>query len=76
MNRLHLKYWRKRRKLTIKELAKQAGMSTETIVKIEKYGHIPGKEVLDKLERALNVTTDELFSGPTSSYSFRGGKIA
>jgi transcriptional regulator with XRE-family HTH domain len=61
---LYLKYWRKRRKMTIDDLAAAAQMSTQTIVRIEKHDHVPTPAVFDKLEKALNVTTQQLYDGP------------
>lgn len=61
---LYLRYWRKRRKMTIDDLAAAAKMSTQTIVRIERYGHIPTPTVFDKLEKVLDVTTQQLYDGP------------
>ena len=65
--KLQLRYWRKRRKMTIDDLSAKAKMSTQTIIKIEKYGHIPTPTTLGKLEDALGVTTEQLFEGPGAS---------
>ncbi len=55
-----LRYWRKRRGLSIEKLAKDAHVSTITIQNIEKKGLIPRPDVLERLVRALNVALDEL----------------
>ena len=57
---VRLKYWRTLRALSIEDLAKQAGMSTQTIVNIEKYGKFPRPATLRKLSSTLGVSLDEL----------------
>jgi transcriptional regulator with XRE-family HTH domain len=55
-----LRYWRKRRGLSIEKLAKDAHVSTITIQNIEKKGLVPRPDVLERLIRALNIALDEL----------------
>jgi transcriptional regulator with XRE-family HTH domain len=55
-----LKYWRKRRGLSIEKLAKLAKVSTITIVRIEKAGLMPRPDVLKRLTTKLGITMDEL----------------
>jgi len=75
--KVKLKYWRKRRALSIEDLASKAKMSTQTIVNIEKYGTEPRPSTLRKLAETLGVTIDELLGEddsdePTSSLSGAG----
>ena len=58
--RVLLKYWRKRRGLSIERLAKDAKVSTITIQRIEKEGRMPRPDVLERLIKALNITLEEL----------------
>lgn len=59
--RVRLQYWRKRRAMTINHLAKVAGVSSSTIVKIENDPHyIPRPDVINKLAKHLTVSIDEL----------------
>jgi len=55
-----LKYWRKRRGMSIERLAKEAKVSTITIQKIEKENHMPRPDVLERLKDKLDVTMEEL----------------
>ncbi len=58
--RVLLKYWRKRRGLSIEKLAKDAKVSTVTIQRIEKEGRMPRPDVLERLIKTLNITLEEL----------------
>lgn len=57
-----LKYWRRRKGLTQHDLAREAGVSNQTIVNIEKYGKVPIVSTVRKLTEALNITTEEFFT--------------
>lgn len=59
----HLKYWRLRRAMTIEELAKKTGMSTQTIVNIERHGNMPRPSTISRLAEALGITLEQLFEG-------------
>jgi transcriptional regulator with XRE-family HTH domain len=58
--KVKLKIWRMRRGMTMKQLAEAAGVSEQTIVRIETHGVIPFPRTLDKLAKALNVSPEEL----------------
>jgi transcriptional regulator with XRE-family HTH domain len=58
--RVVLRYWRKRRGKSIEQLAREAEVSTATIVKIEKGHTIPRADVLQRLTQTLNITIDQL----------------
>src|SRR5690349_14950334 len=58
--KLNLKYWRTRRAMTIRDLVAASKVSSQTIVRIEKYGEMPTPAVIKKLSAALNVPVDEL----------------
>jgi transcriptional regulator with XRE-family HTH domain len=58
--KVKLKLWRMRRGMTMKQLAEAAGVSEQTIVRIETHGVIPFPRTLDKLAKALHVGTEEL----------------
>lgn len=56
-----LKYWRKRRGFTIENLAITAGVSTRTIIKMERDPHhIPRPDVTNRLTGKLGITVDQL----------------
>lgn len=65
---IRLKYWRKRRVLTIAELAAKADVTPQTIVTIEK-GRNPNArpETLRKLAGALSIGIEELVVDDTPS---------
>lgn len=58
--RVALRYWRKRRNMTIEGLAQEAHVSTRTITKIENTGHVPAPAVMGRLSKTLNVSIDDL----------------
>lgn len=59
--RVRLQYWRTRRAKTIRQLAKDAGVSSSTIVKIENNPHhMPRPDVINRLAQHLHVSVDEL----------------
>jgi transcriptional regulator with XRE-family HTH domain len=58
--RLKLRYWRRRRALSIPDLAALAHASSETIVRIETTNHVPRPNVIRRLAAALEVSLDEL----------------
>jgi transcriptional regulator with XRE-family HTH domain len=58
--RVALKYWRTRRGMSIERLAKEAGVSTITIQRIEKENRMPRPDVLERLTKGLDVSMEEL----------------
>jgi transcriptional regulator with XRE-family HTH domain len=58
---MNLKYWRTKRAINIRQLAKSAKVSSSTIVKIENNpGYIPRSDVINKLAKQLNISVDDL----------------
>lgn len=57
---LRLKYWRTRRALSIDDLAARAGMSTQTIVNLEKDRQPARPRTIQKLADALAINVDDL----------------
>ncbi len=55
---------RQERGLSIRKLAKRAGLHWTTIWKIEKAGRIPTLVTLNKLAKALRVPLANLLTGP------------
>ena len=55
---------RQERGLSIRKLAKRAGLHWTTIWKIEKAGRIPTLVTLNKLAKALRVSLTDLLNGP------------
>ena len=61
--RTRLKYWRTRRNFSQLSLQKASGVSSQTIYRIEKTGDPPrSTEVVEKLCKALKITTDDFFT--------------
>lgn len=60
--RTRLRYWRRKRGLTQSELATLAKVSNQTIVNIEKYGVEPIIRTVRNLAKALNISTEDLFT--------------
>lgn len=58
--KLRLQYWRKRRAMSIRALAKEAKVTTQTIVNLEKQRQDPQPTTIQVLAKALNVTIDDL----------------
>ena len=58
--RLKLRYWRRRRALSIPDLAALAHASSDTIVKIENENHVPRPNVIRRLAAALEIDLDDL----------------
>jgi transcriptional regulator with XRE-family HTH domain len=58
--KVNLKYWRMRKALTMRDLVAISGVSTQTIVNIERYGHMPQPSVIKKLSAALGVSIEDL----------------
>jgi transcriptional regulator with XRE-family HTH domain len=56
----NLRRWRERRYLTQRELAAKAGVSADTIVKLEQDRWEPRLRTIRKLAEALDVHPDEL----------------
>lgn len=57
--KVKLKYWRKRRALTLRDITAKTGLSSQTLVRIEQ-GHEPRPSTLRKLAEALDVPLDDL----------------
>jgi transcriptional regulator with XRE-family HTH domain len=70
--KLKLKYWRLRRAFNIKQLAKESGVSTSTIVKIEKTGYVPRGDVIKRLATSLNVPLDDMWEDVTPKRAATG----
>lgn len=58
--KLVLRYWRKRRGLSIRALAKKAQVSSVTILRVENENLVPQPKVIQKLMGALDVTMEQL----------------
>lgn len=58
--KLRLRYWRTRRAMSVRKLAKEAHITTQTIVNAEKGIRIPHPTTIEKLANALNINIDEL----------------
>lgn len=59
----NIKYYRKSKKMTIRELSEQAGVPMITIQQYEGGSRKdPRKQILVKLAKALNVTIDQLYA--------------
>jgi transcriptional regulator with XRE-family HTH domain len=56
-----LRYWRNRRSLSVRELAKRAGVNYVTIVRIETETMSPTVTMLEKLAGALGVNVRDFF---------------
>ena len=63
--KVQLRYWRKRRGLSIEKLAKDAHVSTVTIMRIESSNRLPRPDVLERLTQALKITVEELVADDT-----------
>ena len=62
----NIKKYRKRLKLTQEALSRKAGISYNTIIKLESRGIVdPRMETLKKLASAFNVSIDELMGRKT-----------
>lgn len=63
-----LKYWRRRRGFTIERLANVAGVSTATIIKMERdEHHIPRPDVISRLTEHLGIAVEQLVIDETES---------
>ncbi|HWM93493.1 MAG TPA: helix-turn-helix transcriptional regulator [Thermoanaerobaculia bacterium] len=64
---------RRRRRWTQRELAKRAGARAAQISRYERGGHEPRLDVLSRIARALDTTTDFLITGsePAGDARFR-----
>ncbi len=56
-----IKDYRKRANLTQEELAKEVGVSRQSIISIEKGHYIPSLPLALKFSRLFHCSTDELF---------------
>lgn len=76
-NRLPLKEWRLRKHFSFRQLARAAGISTETLMRLEKGGKVlpvTARKIVD----ALGVSEDqvlELRSGSTQNINEYSGEI-
>ncbi len=62
---LRVRAWREHRKLSISELARRAGISRMTVVRIERGDDRAGRgAALERLAGALGATVDELRGEP------------
>jgi len=52
--------WRKYKKITQKELASKAGITQAALSQIEKVDSKPQKRTLEKVAKALSLTTDQI----------------
>jgi len=59
---LLLREWRTRRKLSLRDLGEQSGVSFVTIAKIERGDMSPTVSTLEKLATALGITVRDLFA--------------
>ena len=57
-----VKYWRLRKGWTQLDLSREAHISNQTIVNIEKYGTTPSPATIRKLAKALAIATDAIFT--------------
>lgn len=56
-----LRHWREQRGLTVRELAKRAGVSFVTVVRIENDHMSPTVAMLEKLAKALHINVRDFF---------------
>jgi transcriptional regulator with XRE-family HTH domain len=57
---IRIREWRKRRKLSYRELAKRAGIALSTLYRVESGAASPTVDLLTKLAAALGVHVTEL----------------
>ena len=62
----NLKAYRRKCKISQAKLAEKAGISTQYIAMIELSRQFPTPEVMDRIAKALDIETHELFSVPPS----------
>lgn len=62
---LHLREWRQRRALSQRDLAALAGMTQQSVTRIETGRQDARPSTIRKLAKALGVKPEELFSPPT-----------
>jgi transcriptional regulator with XRE-family HTH domain len=58
--KMNLKYWRQKRALAIRDLAAKSGVSTSTIIDVEKTERLPKPNVIRRLATALDIEVSEL----------------
>ena len=58
--KMHLKYWRTKRAMSIRDLAEKSKVSSSTIIAAEKTGRLPRPNVIRRLAIALEVEIEEL----------------
>lgn len=63
----HLTAYRQKRGFSAAELARQAGISRQTIYAIESGSYVPNTAVALRLARALEASVEELFSLPSEA---------
>ena len=61
-----VKYWRLRKGWTQLDLSREAHISNQTIVNIERYGTTPSASTVRKLAKALDISTDKVFTDDKS----------
>lgn len=69
---LRVREWRQRRGLSLRDLAKQAGVSFTTVYRIEAGAISPTVAMLERLASALDVRVVDFF--PTEPKRTRGAK--
>lgn len=62
-----LQYWRERRFLSVRGLAKVAGVRPNTISDFERGKRKPRRETAEKLANALDITLDDLIDESATS---------
>ena len=63
--RIRLREWRIKRRYSLRDLAKRAGVAPMTVFRIEDGRHSPTVAVLEKLARALHVHITDFFPHPS-----------
>ncbi len=59
---IRLHHWRERRGYSVRELARRAGVSFVTVVRIENEHASPTVDMLGKLAKALNIDVRDFFT--------------
>ena len=61
-----LRVLRKKKKLTLMALAAKTGSTPSWLTFVERYGHIPGPELRQRIADALGGTVTDLWPGLTN----------
>lgn len=56
-----VRYWRGKLGIRQLELSSMTGVSTSTIVAVERYGYVPSEDVRHRLSKALGIAVDLLW---------------